>query len=475
MALSTASLADRVTPARPAVYALGFALLLAAVVPAQESGQHAPAQPNSPNEWRDDACLADVFFVDDQRGWAVGDLGTVWHTTDGGGQWQLQQTPVSCRLRSVCFVDGDNGWAVGGYTHPFTHRSSGIVLRTNSGGQTWELIPGLLLPSLQHVRFDTNQSGWAAGNASALYPTGIYQTADGGRTWTSFPGGAGRHYAAAGFRNNSGIFVDRNGQVDILRKGRVQNSTTLPFRVLNPDVLSVLLAPNVGFVSDGGRPWLTIDGGESWQRVGILPPGRESQFRFSCLAAAGSHCWLAGTPGSRVWRSTDNARTWNAFATGETLPINAMHFSDSQHGWAVGAFGTIMATHDGGQTWQHQHGGGNRVAAMGVYARPADVPCELFASVSAAEDYRAHVALLTMGSQSLDAGAAPLNQRLKDAMAPLAVSGDVLSRLSLPDELIRFSAGQLAAHWDDELGGSSLQRLPSNWSGQFVCGDPTCW
>ena len=37
----------------------------------------------------EDAELADVCFVDAQRGWAVGDRGVIWHTADGGRRWQL--------------------------------------------------------------------------------------------------------------------------------------------------------------------------------------------------------------------------------------------------------------------------------------------------------------------------------------------------------------------------------------------------
>ena len=33
---------------------------------------------------REDAELADVFFLDRHRGWAVGDRGVIWHTSDGG-------------------------------------------------------------------------------------------------------------------------------------------------------------------------------------------------------------------------------------------------------------------------------------------------------------------------------------------------------------------------------------------------------
>ena len=45
----------------------------------------ANAQPaDSPPEMREDAELAAVWFLDADRGWAVGDRGVIWHTSDGG-------------------------------------------------------------------------------------------------------------------------------------------------------------------------------------------------------------------------------------------------------------------------------------------------------------------------------------------------------------------------------------------------------
>src|SRR5438105_1177842 len=50
---------------------------------------------------RADARLNDVTFVDPQQGWAVGDAGVIWHTTDGGQHWEQQSSGVDCRLESV--------------------------------------------------------------------------------------------------------------------------------------------------------------------------------------------------------------------------------------------------------------------------------------------------------------------------------------------------------------------------------------
>src|SRR3954464_11170941 len=99
------------------------------------------AQPEpSPPEMLQDAELTAVTFVDADRGWAVGDRGVIWHTKDGGRNWKLQTSGVTCRLEAVQFLDGEAGIAVGGWTQPYTHQTHGVVIRTRDGGRTWQSV-----------------------------------------------------------------------------------------------------------------------------------------------------------------------------------------------------------------------------------------------------------------------------------------------------------------------------------------------
>ena len=51
----------------------------------------------------EDAALHAVQFVDDKEGWAVGDDGVIWHTIDGGQNWEDQESGVRSSLRSLYF------------------------------------------------------------------------------------------------------------------------------------------------------------------------------------------------------------------------------------------------------------------------------------------------------------------------------------------------------------------------------------
>ena len=78
--------------------------------------------------------LNSIFFIDEDRGWAVGVVGynnypgVIIHTNDGGNTWQTQCDDIGRWFTSVHFPDADNGWAVG---------ASGIIMHTNNGGAVW--------------------------------------------------------------------------------------------------------------------------------------------------------------------------------------------------------------------------------------------------------------------------------------------------------------------------------------------------
>src|SRR5262249_37562416 len=105
---------------------LAGALLLVACLCGNKSLQAATQSTDALTSMRQDAELADVCFIDMQTGWAVGDRGVIWHTTDGGRTWRMQDSRVTARLESVCFLDAFDGWAVGGQSEPGTLQTSGI-------------------------------------------------------------------------------------------------------------------------------------------------------------------------------------------------------------------------------------------------------------------------------------------------------------------------------------------------------------
>jgi len=434
-----------------------------------EHGQPVPDQMCS-HSMRADARLADVAFVDRQHGWAVGALGTIWHTENGGGSWQLQQSGASCQLESVCFVDRNNGWAAGGVSHPYSHTNTGVVLTTSDGGRRWTCNPKLLLPALKQIRFFDARRGWAIGCPSAMFPSGVFFTDDGGRSWSPMPAGQTAGWVAGDFLGPyQGVLADRSGMAAIVRQGQIEPAATPRFGLRS--VARMKLVPEVRpqvygwLVGQGGLVRLTADLGATWQTPpGNPPQGIAQQFDFAALAVIGPKVWVAGSPGTRVLHSPDAGRSWTAFSTGQSLPIRSLCFVDDTHGWAVGELGTILATTDGGQTWQRSRAGGTRAALLGIFSEPEQVPLELFAQLCGNEGYLGVVE--TLNRRDLDGAARPAGNRadrLHEAVVGVGASGARAAwRFPVREAGLRLPAREIVKLWDQANDGRGLDELKAH-------------
>jgi photosystem II stability/assembly factor-like uncharacterized protein len=423
------------------------------------------AQPEaSPPEWLGDAELAAVSFLDADRGWVVGDRGVIWHTSDGGRNWALQNSGVTCRLEAVQFLDANNGWAAGGWTQPYTHETRGCILRTRDGGRTWQSIPGLLLPGLVHIKFFDAKSGWAMGDASPLFPAGVFRTDDGGRTWSPIPNGESLGWVTGDFRDvRSGAVAGLAGSLATvttgeLRPGRMPSSDNRFVRRLQ------LVGPSGGWlVGDGGLVMTTADGGTTWARSsGALPESVAGQLDFRALATLGSHVWIAGAPGTCVLHSADSGQTWQVQATDQSAPIHGMWFFDEYRGWAVGSLGTILHTRDGGQTWRVQRSGGKRVSLLGIFSDPQRLPLEVIAAASGSEAYLSAVEII--GRRDLEPASGPqdLMLRRRTHAAVVAAGGsaaDTAWQFPLHEPGLPVSTDAVLARWNLATGGQAGRRL----------------
>ncbi|NUQ62220.1 MAG: hypothetical protein HUU20_07015 [Pirellulales bacterium] len=427
-----------------------------------ETGQPL-ANPFCSEAMRADSRLADVCFATPLKGWAVGDRGAIWHSEDGGRQWRLQESGVACPLESVYFLDERTGWAVGGFTHPYLHTSAGVVLITRDGGEHWTRDAKFVLPALKRIRFFDHKNGWAIGSASAMYPSGVFSTDSGGRSWSPLFGAKSDGWSAADFLDpNTGAVAGHNGTAVMVRRGGIEPAQTPPFGLRGVHRLS-LVPPVYGMlVGQGGLIMLTPDLGMTWQSPpGELPFGLDGQFDFRALEIRGTKCWIAGSPGTRIFHTPDAGRTWLAAATGQSLPIESIAFADDKHGWAVGELGTILATDDGGRTWTRQRSGGTRAALLGLFSRPGDVPLELFARLSGDEGYLGVVEVLNR--QDLETPQRTerrAEDRVHEAVVGVGAStAEIAWRFPLRQPGLMLSFEQVVASWDRANDGRGRQEL----------------
>lgn len=317
-----------------------------------------------------------LAFLSATTGFATGSsaacLGAIWETTDGGATWRM--LPATCstafRLHSLDFVDAAHGFAGGGRTDKFGTTDWQAVLATADGGQTWAAVDlnratqDSLGGAFTRLHFVDARHGWGLTGGCVMGQNSpcagqVLVTADGGRTWTR-TGQDATHLAVSGAAAwavppafaGSGLLwatVDRGRTWKPLGQAQAANYT-----LVRSSGAAVLAAGAAGLILSG-------DGGRAWRRIPLTLPGGppvEAAVTASTLA-------VANPDGQSIDLSGDGGATWNrvkipgAQATG----LGPFALTPGGHGLAATfglgcakggrtEAGTLLATSDGGHTWQ---------------------------------------------------------------------------------------------------------------------------
>lgn len=291
--------------------------------------------------------LEDVFFVDTQRGWAVGSVGRTFRTLDGGASWSPVPLPgVGATLRAVHFVNANEGWAVG---------DNGEHWRSQNGGATWTRLPVPTGAHLTDVCFADAARGWIAAGASVL------RTFDGGLNWSAvaLPSGA----RADKLSLLGGQWLWATGTAGVIAKSSDGGASwSAPFTTAGVPLFDVSMGDlwNGLAVGVDGSVFQTIDGGLNWSLAGGGAP-TTTRLAFD-VVRRGAKAWASLTD-SVILRSTDDGETWTETPAG--LPQSswrAIDFFDDLHGYAVGErqgfYPSTAWTQDGGLTWNPTYWGG---------------------------------------------------------------------------------------------------------------------
>ncbi|HMV86764.1 MAG TPA: YCF48-related protein [Blastocatellia bacterium] len=299
-----------------------------------------------------DKNLRAVHFVDTMTGWAAGDAGAVYRTTDGGRTWKPLLSGVSANINFIHFLDWNHGWMIGEAIKGIGSRDEDegetLLLNTINGGRTWMIQK---IPNLLSVYFTDLQNGWAVGKNATLL-----RTTNGGTDWkpvTEIQSVIGLPVESSnynfGFRDV--FFLDANhGWLIGNFYGRAQS--------------------NIGGL------FATEDGGATWKRVPVTLQTQKVSGRFtpgllhSVQFTDASHGSVTGemTDGEGRYffalHTRDGGQTWEQFRT----PSRATHstqFLDPANGW-MAAFApregsaeavvydtSLMRTDNGGLSWQN--------------------------------------------------------------------------------------------------------------------------
>jgi photosystem II stability/assembly factor-like uncharacterized protein len=294
-----------------------------------------------------DKNLRSIYFVDAMTGWAAGDAGTVYRTTDGGRSWKPLLSGAPANINFIHFMDWNHGWMLG-ETNSQGDGSETILFMTTNGGKVWNKKP---MPNLLSLHFIDPKNGWAVGKNATLLKTN-----DGGIQWT---------------------------KVDSMEKliGLPVESTSYNYGFRDIQFIDALhgwlIGNFYGRAQDNiGGIFMTTDGGTTWQRVpitiqtqytsGRFTPGQFHSIKFSDVNTGTVTGEMKDGEGRFFFalHTRDGGKTWEQFRT----PSRATHstqFLDLANGW-MAAFApregaaeavvydtTLMRTDNGGMSWRN--------------------------------------------------------------------------------------------------------------------------
>jgi len=338
----------------------------------------------------------EIEFTNRLNGFAVGDDGQLFKTTDTGESWHTIPSGVSFGLGLIEFADTITGFIAGA--------CDSILLKTSDGGNNWSLIdfpsglPKLEITSIHFISdsvgfisgfssdntliFKTTDKGitWMQVHSSGLqgagefvffdelsgfytlptpvmYSSVIISTNDGGNTWTeTWP------TSLSWLDTYSTFTFDENIAFSVGKFGALNKSTNqglswdpLEIKIFSGNVSTVqFLNPDEGFavsdVSGGGVAqsvlMKTNDGGLSWNRIdkfyfykGVF------NFLNSDTGFLASYSW-----NTSINKTTNGGNTWTGIGTGFNFMPNTIKFYDHNNG-LLGGNGNMIITSDGGITW----------------------------------------------------------------------------------------------------------------------------
>lgn len=380
-----------------------------------ESMRPAAANENEPAV-RDEASLLAVTFIDPDRGWAVGERGTVLHTDDGGVHWSSQPSPTQRTLTDIAMYNSQRGLAIGGTYRDHTQLSVGEILITKDGGETWIANSNHDLPRLRKLLIGPGGKCVAVGDWSPIHLSSVFASVDGGQSWQPQACDiAGCTIDIAGSTDDFLVLSDR-GEVVRFRpdaEPRQLFSAGGDWQQLSGRQSDRLLTGENSAI-------LSRDNGDTWHVISELDGGPDPTASGEATDA------ILGE--DEIWVAKEWSMSITAVRNGaaEIVPhlgdasVHSLVRLDRDRGWAVGDFGLVLGTRDGGKSWRTLRGGGRSAAILFVGMREASLPWSLIAQ----ESFQHHRRIAIVIDRARDEMSTRQLECLKDVTAAI---GPVIS------------------------------------------------
>lgn len=282
----------------------------------------------------------DITFVDENNGWYVNGYGKIFHTTDGGINWEQQLEQKGSFFRTVAFVDKNIGFVGTVGTDYFPNVTDTIPLYgTKDGGKTWNpvsykgpYVKGLCGMDIvkeqfiNHGKIDYKTHIFGVGRVGS--PANIVTSHDGGETWVS-----------------KSMNEDCKMLFDI--------------KMLDKNNGFVCAATSEDISQSNALILKTTDGGQTWQKVYQSTRPFETTWKVSFPTKNIGYVTIQSynpdpnVKQQRIAKTIDGGMTWNEINLVEDSGARefGIGFIDENHGF-VGTVNTGYETKDGGVTWE---------------------------------------------------------------------------------------------------------------------------
>lgn len=284
--------------------------------------------------------LKKIKMLNNSVGWVCGLGGTIYKTINGGKEWiQINKSPLET-LWGVDFTDENNGWAVG---------YSGEILNTTNAGKTWNIQNSGVAEVLRSVDFIDKNTGWAVGEKNIIY------TENGGEKWNKKTEYQGGFYLRIQFVNSkTGWITGKLGMILKTTDGGVtwekqESGIKIDFWC------SFFLDTLYGWAGGNGFIISTTDGGKSWGNLKILGIFTFYNIQFIDRQTG----WAACSDGITFYKTTDGGNNWEFVPyenfDGKSDGFQTFHFFDKDNGFGTSFFlNYIFETTNGGNNWQYR-------------------------------------------------------------------------------------------------------------------------
>jgi photosystem II stability/assembly factor-like uncharacterized protein len=208
---------------------------------------------------------------------------------------------------------------------------------------------------------------WAVGNFGS-----IYYTRDGGKSWDARESGTKSPLFGIDFADGqNGWIVGKSALIlhttDSGKTWKPQKSAIPPDKHLF--AVRALDTRTAWAVGDWGAIAVTHDGGDTWQDRSLgtatvkveESPGRttttltDDVILYAISFPDAKHGFIVGEFGTLL-ATNDGGETWEKRDLGTEKTLFSVSFVTPEKGWVVGIDGLLLRTRDGGKTWDVQRG-----------------------------------------------------------------------------------------------------------------------